>query len=388
MRAHRVIQRLLFLSLCILLVPCGLIFCVHAEDSTLSYEELPREYLDFIELFPEEITSVLPEDLFSDNSEEMAEAVGTIGNFSYLLRAALSLVGLRLNDCLKLLATVVGILLLSATLRALQASFRQGSIGNAFSLLSSLIITLLLLKQGFDGMQGIQEYFTMLTSLARGSIPLLGTLYAMGGNVSAATASSAGLTVFMAVIEEVVGKTILPFCGICLAFALVSAIDPSIRTTTLAATLKKNYTTVLTFLMTLLLAMLSTQTTLGAKSDTLAMRGVKFAAGNMIPVVGGSISELLKTVSAGVGFLRGSVGICAVLLLLLLLLPTLIELFLLRLTWQLCASIADLLGCDPEKRLLEEFASINGFLIAAVAVCSSVLFLSFILLLHCASAIA
>lgn len=388
MRTFKPIQRLLFVSLCILLLTLVLPLGVSAQDTELSYEEMPGEYLEFIELFPDEITHLLPEGLFSSDSEEVAGAVGEISDFSYLLRAALSLVGLKLGDCLKLLASVIGILLLSATLRALQSSFRQGSVGSAFSLLSSLIITLLLLKKGYDGMQGVNEYFSMLTTLARGSLPLLGTLYAMGGNVSAATASSAGLTVFLSVMEEVVGKTILPFCGICLAFALVNAVDPSIRTGTLATTLKKNYTTVLTFLMTLLLAMLSAQTTLGAKSDTLAMKGVKFATGNMIPIVGGSVSELLKTVSAGIGFLRGSVGICAVLLLLLLLLPTLIELFLLRLTWQLCASCADLLGCDGEKRLLEEFASINGFLIAAAAICSSVLFLSFLLLLHCASAIA
>jgi hypothetical protein len=57
-------------------------------------------------------------------------------------------------------------------------------------------------------------------------------------------------------------------------------------------------------------------------------------------------------------------------------------------TWQLGASLADLLGCDGEKKLLEEFASINGYLIAAVAICSSVLFFAFTIFMHCASAIA
>ena len=139
--------------------------------------------------------------------------------------------------------------------------------------------------------------------------------------------------------------------------------------------------------MMLLLAMLSAQTTLGARSDSLAMRSMKFAAGNMIPVVGGSVSELVRTVSAGVGYLRGTVGICGVLLLILMLLPTLVELLLLRMTWQLSASLADLLGCDGQKKLLDEFASLLGYLIAAVSICSSVLMLSLTLLTHCASAI-
>ena len=104
-------------------------------------------------------------------------------------------------------------------------------------------------------------------------------------------------------------------------------------------------------------------------------------------MVGGSVSELLRTVSASVGYLRGTVGICAVLLLLLALLPTLTELLLLRLSWQICASVADLLSCDTEKKLLDEIASLNGYLIAAVSICSSVLFLALSLLIYCASAL-
>ena len=133
--------------------------------------------------------------------------------------------------------------------------------------------------------------------------------------------------------------------------------------------------------------MLSAQTILGAKSDSLMMKSAKFAAGNMIPVVGGSISELLRTVSAGVGYLRGTLGICAILLLLFTLLPTVVELLLIRLTWQISASFAEMLGCDGEKKLLDEFASVSGYLLAAVCICSSVLFLSLVLLVRCASAL-
>jgi hypothetical protein len=40
-----------------------------------------------------------------------------------------------------------------------------------------------------------------------------------------------------------------------------------------------------------------------------------------------------------------------------------------------------------EKKLLEEFASLLGYLIAAVAICSSILFLALTILIRCASAI-
>ena len=378
--------RVLLLPLCLLLLlGCGTVTAFAEERENT--EELPPEYSDLLDSIPEDIKDHLPEGIFSDDRDQLGEAVMEMSDFSYLLRTVLELIGARLGDCATLLASVCGLLLLAALFRTVRISLRQDGVGSAFSLCSTLAILAALLTVGYGNFAAVTDYFGRLNAMTSATLPLMGTLYALGGNVTTAVASSAGLSVYLTVLESVVGRSILPFCGVCLALTAMGSIDPALRTGTLLSTLKKNYTTALTFLMMLLLAMLATQTTLGARSDTLAMRSFKFAAGNLIPVVGGSVSELWRTVSAGVGYLRGTVGICAILLLLFTLLPTLVELLLIRLTWQLCASVADLLGCDTEKKLLEEFASLNGYLIAAVSVCSSVLLLALTLLTHCASAL-
>lgn len=351
-------------------------------------EEVPPELAELLASLPEEIRALLPEGIFSSRTEEVGEAVGEMGSFSFLLEAVLSLTGIRLRDCAGLFASVLGILLLSAISSALASSLGEKRIGKAFSLCASLVILLALFSMGYHGLSSVQDYLNTLSSMSAAVLPLLGVLYATGGNLSAAVASSTGLSVFMTLLEELVARTVLPLCGICLAFSLISALDTAPQLGTLISSLKKGYTTALSFLMMLLLAMLGTQTTLGARADSLAMRSVRFAASNLIPVVGGSVGELLRTVTAGVGYLRGTVGLCGVLLLLLAFLPTLLELLLLRMTWLLSASAAELLGCAVEKRLLEELASLIGYLIAAVSICSAVLFVSLTLLTHCASALA
>ena len=361
----------------------------HEEEEEEGFaEEMPEEFLALLDSLPEEIRALLPEGIFSQRSEEVSEAVGKMGDFFFLLEAVLSLCGMRLRDCVGLFASVMGILLLSAISKAFASSLGSKRIEQAFSLCSSLVILLSLFSLSYRGFSSISSYFSTLNGISAALLPLTGVLYAMGGNLSAATASTAGLSVFMTLTEEVVGRSVLPLCGICLAFSLISALDTAPRLSTLVASLKKNYTTAISFLMTLLLAMIGTQTTLGARADGLAMRGVKFAAGNLIPVVGGSVGELLRTVSAGVGYLRGTVGVAGILFLLLALLPTLLELLLLRMTWQLAASAADMLGCPVEKKLLEELASLVGYLIAAVSICSSILPVSLSLLAHCASALS
>lgn len=351
-------------------------------------EEVPPELAELLASLPEEIRALLPEGIFSSRTEEVGEAVGEMGSFSFLLEAVLSLAGIRLRDCAGLFASVLGILLLSAISSALASSLGEKRIGKTFSLCASLVILLALFSMGYHGLSSVQDYLNTLSSMSAAVLPLLGVLYATGGNLSAAVASSTGLSVFMTLLEELVARTVLPLCGICLAFSLISALDTAPQLGTLISSLKKGYTTALSFLMMLLLAMLGTQTTLGARADSLAMRSVRFAASNLIPVVGGSVGELLRTVTAGVGYLRGTVGLCGILLLLLAFLPTLLELLLLRMTWLLSASAAELLGCAVEKRLLEELASLIGYLIAAVSICSAVLFVSLTLLTHCASALA
>ena len=373
----------LVFAFCLFSVP---IFADSTQTST-SFDTMPTEYGSWLDSLPQDIKDLLPPELFSDKSEEAADAVMEMSSFSYLFTTLLKLIGAELGACGKVLATVCGLLLVAAVCNALKTSFGSPGVGRAFGFCTTLIITLALLGQSGFCLTEVSEYFRNLNTMTAAVLPLNSVLYAMGGNAGTAVASSAGLSVYMTVLEEVVGKSILPFCGICMAFALMGALDSSLRTGGILSTVKKNYTTALTFLMMLLLAMLAAQNTLGARADSLAMRSVKFAAGNWIPVVGGSVAELLRTIGAGVGYLRGTVGICGVLLVLFLLLPMLIKLFLLRITWQLSASAADLLGCDREKKLLEEFASILGYLIAAVSICSSVLLLSMILLACCSSAI-
>lgn len=359
----------------------------HAEDAPEVYETVPEEFNGLLEEIPEEVRDRIPDLLFSNEKNELNDGAQEIGSFRFLLQAVLDLVGLRLGKCTKMLALICGILLLSAVCNAIKGALRTEGIARAFSFLSSAVILCSILGEGYQSILSVTSYFQTLGRITTACIPLMAALYAMGGNVTAAVASTTGLTIYLTVLEELILKSIVPFCGICLAFAMMRALDPALRLGTLADTVKKNYTTFLAFLMMLLSGMLATQNVLGAGKDSLAMRSARFAAGNMIPIVGGSISELLRTVRTGVGYLRGTLGICAVLLLLLTVLPTLIELLLVRLTWQIAASVADMLGCDSEKKLLDEMASLSGYLLAAVAICSSVVVLALSLLIHCTSAI-
>ena len=365
----------------------GLILPLRAHAEENFSDTPPDEFSDLLDAVPEEIRDLFPDGLFSDNTAGIADTVHEISNFPFLFSALLSLLDQAFRENIGTLCQVIGLLLLSAIFGAIRSSFRSESVGRAFSFASSLAILAALLAEAYGAVNAVVGYFERLNRLTGAVIPLSGALWAIGGNVTAATASSASLSIYLTILEEAVGNSVVPFCGVCLAFGAVGAVNPELRLGSLLGSLKKHYTTFLAFLMMLLLSMLGFQTVLAARADSLAMRSAKFAAGNLIPVVGGSVSELLRTVSAGVSYLRGTLGICALLLILFSLFPMIARIWLSGLCWQLAAGVADLLGCQSEKKLLDETSSLCGYLLAAACICSSVLLLAVVLLVHCGSAI-
>ena len=102
---------------------------------------------------------------------------------------------------------------------------------------------------------------------------------------------------------------------------------------------------------------------------------------------GGAVSGTLGTVAAGVSLLRGVFGGSGIILIALLLLPTLVQLLLLRTTLLLAADLGSLLSCDGEAKLLNEMASLHGYLAAAVSVCSVTFILGLTVLVKTAAAI-
>jgi hypothetical protein len=118
----------------------------------------------------------------------------------------------------------------------------------------------------------------------------------------------------------------------------------------------------------------------------MGFRTARFALSSSIHVIGGGLSDMLRTAATGVSWLRGVVGLGGVALLLWLLLPHVITLFLTRTIYSLAGDVAVWLGCEDEAKLLGEIAGLFGYMIAVAALCVMTFLLSLLLLLKCGAA--
>ncbi len=213
-----------------------------------------------------------------------------------------------------------------------------------------------------------------MRSFSNGLIPIFGGLYAMGGSTGTAVASASGFGFFSYLLEGLVTGLLPSVLRLLLAFALISAVREKSHVSGVFRSLRGLYVSALGFSSLLLVTSIGFQSTLTAAGDNLATTSVRFAVGNLIPIIGGSLGGTLRTVNATLTLLKSTVGTLAVVALLLLLLPPLVSLLLHRFSFSLAAGAADMLGSARGARILREFCGIYDLLIATLAI-GGVLFL-------------
>ena len=210
--------------------------CALAEDS---YED---EYHAMLDSLPDDVASLLPEKLFSGKSEDIVEGADEIVSFGYITNVTLEYLGLRLKSALKLLATLIGILLLAAMLNTVKTCFSSSAVSEAFSICSSCAVFLTAVVSQFSVISAVSEFFSRITVLVNSMIPLMGALYALGGNVAGAVVNHSSLMIFMTIIENLCAGTAMPVAGICMSFSAVSALAPGMGIGGIAGLFKKMYT--------------------------------------------------------------------------------------------------------------------------------------------------
>ena len=351
---------------------------------------IEEEYRDFVSSIPPQVAERLPSELFPDGEStdfgRVSEAVADMSRFSYLMGAVGEILSVEWGTAWRLLLRTVGLLLISALAGALCRTFRSEALSRVLSLGVTCAVFLNVVGTVYGQLQKVSDFLHGLTATVNSLMPLMAALHVMGGNVGVAAAQNATLMLFLGVCENVCGRTVLPTAALCLCLAVASVLSPGLLPKGLGGMIKNGYTKTLGFVMLLLSFVLSTQTALRAASDSLAARTAKFVAGNLIPVVGGALGDSLRTVASGVSFLKSTVGIGAMIVLLLLLLPVLISLLSTRLSIQLAQAVSELLGCEAESRLLGELLHVYGLLIAVVSMCSVLLIFALTLFVRVSTA--
>lgn len=333
---------------------------------------LPTEYNGITDALPEFIKDLLPEEML--DADTAGQGLESLMSAEQIFDIFGRLVGEGLPAALKLLCTLVGLTVLSALIRALVSSAESSALSGSFGLCSSLTVFATVIATEVKHLGRTVELLEDLNALMASMIPITASVWAMGGNISTASLSGATFYAFLALCERLCVKTVTPVCLMITAASLCGAISSDVKLGGISGAVKKTYNFTSGLMMSLLVALLGMQTTLTSASDGLAAKTAKLVTSTVIPVVGGSIGDTLRSVAGSVTYVKSVFGISAIIFIVLLAAPTLITVLLTRTVFIITGAIADMLGCERESRLLSQMSDVYGCMIGVLSM-SAVMFI-------------
>ncbi|MBO5715141.1 MAG: hypothetical protein J6S23_01955 [Clostridia bacterium] len=338
-----------------------------------------------LDSIPDDIADLLPEDIFSNNSDDIGSGAQQITNWNFIIDFIFNCIGMNFKTIIKVFATLMALLILCSLLNTFNTTVKNSAVDGVVGIVGNIAVMSSIMEISNEPITKALSMLDNLKIFVNTISPALSAMYAMGGNVNSAIIHNYGLIVFLSVLENICIISLELIVGICMALTLASAFVKEGNLLALSNAIKKIFSFILGFIMLTFTTVISTQSLLASKADNLSSKTAKMLVSQIIPLIGGSIGESLRTAGASIEYLRSNIGVILIVVLLLMIIPTLINIALYRLVFILTNSFAGLLGCNREGNIILEISSIFGYILAIISICSIVLILLLTVFAKCAS---
>lgn len=346
-----------------------------------AYESGEEAISDFIDVLPDGARDKIEPSLRENKISELLSA-------EFLFEAVISCFCGEITGIGSVLCTLLALTIFFSVASMIKTGTGNESMGkitdNALLILSSLAVYTLF----SSGLTRVYTYIEDIKKFQNGLVPIMTGLYFSGGNTSTAISASAGVGAALVMTENLCAKTLPVLIKVCFALTLIGAIGADINYSALCKSVRNLYMTLLSFFTMIFSVSMSFGQVLSSAADSVAARTVKFAIGNMIPIVGSTVNSAYGTLAASLSLIKSTVGASSVIALLIITLPVIIYLLLLRASLNVCASFSDMLGCARIGKLYTDFRTVYDLALAAVVFCTLVFVIIISLFVKCAWAVA
>lgn len=324
---------------------------------------------DMYGALPDGVRDSLPDRLENDISENGESAVASLGA-EYIASLAASALKAAFAYSVKPLAAVIGVLLLSALLNSAGAAAAGGE---AVALSSAVSVTVTLFGAITPLFKLTSDTLSGIGLIMKGILPVMTGIYAMSGNITAASVNSTWLMLLLTFLETLTESLLMPLLCTCTGFIAVTTLSRFTGAPDMSGVsgeLKKALTFLLAAAGTVFTTVMAHQTVLAKSADSVALRSLKFASGNMIPVIGGALGEAADGYLAGVSLIRSASGTLAAAAVISYVLPALLKLAVLRAGLSAVAAGAEIMGRGKEAAVVREAGEVLGIAVALICTAS------------------
>lgn len=223
---------------------------------------------------------------------------------------------------------------------------------NSFSILSAVC-------------ENVIAFMDSLENFILAMLPIMTTVYsASGAPITAAT--SYGTTLLtLNICSAIFSRVLLPSVKIIIVLSSITLISRSINLSGFAGFIKIIVSRFFGITMCVMSAAIYFQTVLTVSKDGIASRAVRYAAANVIPVIGGVVSESARTVMESMRLVKSVAGAAGVFSIIGLVTAPLVAVAVCRFFMLLCSSVAKLSGGGKIGAYYDEICEALNLLIGA-----------------------
>lgn len=294
---------------------------------------------------------------------KMLDELGVL-DFSYE-----SITGLSFNDIVGLLkslfqkkaelpikssVTVLIFILLSAFLQSLKAE-SDDSVNMIYSTATALLVATVVLVKLTSTVSLASMALSVASNFVYAFIPVFCSIVVASGGITTGFSTNTTLLILAQGLSFISSNVFMPIVNCYLALGVTSSLRYELNLDKLLSSVKKIITTCISFVSGVFVSVLSVKTAVAGRADMLGLRSIRFAINSVVPVIGSSISEGLLSIQAYSSLIKSSVGIVGVVAVVLVFLPSIIEVVLWRISLTLCVIVSDIFGDKSVSAVLNAF---------------------------------
>lgn len=231
-----------------------------------------------------------------------------------ILNKGIGILAGEIRNTLKILVFILALGLLCTYLTNIQNSFGSKSVSDAAFFVCYMVIVGIASAVFFQVIGCGKTLVSNLSLFMRTMAPVaLVTLTASGAIISATSFE----LMFMGVIEiaELLLETVfIPLILITAALSMVNNLSQNLNAEKLVQFMNKTTKWGIGIVMTVFVGVMGLQGIVAGSADGLTVKVTKFAAGNLIPLVGGALSETVETVMNCSVVIKNAVGVAGIIM--------------------------------------------------------------------------
>lgn len=209
-------------------------------------------------------------------------------------------------------------------------------------------------------------------------LPTITAAIAASGSPGGAATRQMAVMLFSDILMSLINRLLLPliyvYIAACTAYAAVG--NEGIKR--ISSTLKWVITSILTSVLLAFVGYLSISGAIAGTTDAVTLKATKFTVSNMVPVVGGILSDAAETVLAGAGILKNSVGIFGMLVIIGMCIIPFLQLGVHYLVYKITAALSATVSDSRVAGLIEGIGGAFGLVLGMAGACAILLLVSLV----------